>query len=79
MQIKWKRLCEVLAEGFALNTRQTTVSNWLDAPRNDSVQEGKDDDYAAVAKLRMRINQLACMDFVKHRDDRVKIDFRQER
>lgn len=65
----------MFAAGFASITKQTEISNRLDAIKLEDVRCEEDSDYKAPEKLAQRIDQLGSMARTKDRDVEEKIRF----
>lgn len=74
-ELKWRQLCDSFGNRYALMTKQTKISNWLDSLKIKDVKAEGEDNYEAVDKLTARINQLVPMARIKDRDDEAKVRF----
>lgn len=68
-------MCDLLAVKYALSTKQTEISNRLNALKRDEAKKKDDDNYAILGKLTKRINELAPMACEIDRKDEAKVRF----
>lgn len=73
--IRWEQLVDSFTNSYASKTKQTEISNRLEALKIDDVREDNDDGYAALDLHTKTINQLAPMTKIKDRDDKAKVRF----